>query len=494
MKKYSCYWVLLLCLSVILNLLLASYVLIISEGNITISKSSDEQNELSWTRRAAKEAEDVASISCSGHGRAFLDGILSTTTNHLKGADEGIANPLLPSCECNSCYYGSDCSKFSPDCPADADSGDPIFLEPFWMKHAESSAILVSGWHRMAYKFGYEHGTFISKELERHLQELHAMVGNANSTGKFLVFGAGSTQLLNAAIYALSPEDPPSPTRIVGSIPFYPLYKSQTDFFNSKNFEWEGDTSMWKNTSLPSGYNSSMNFIEFVTSPNNPDGKLKDPVLLEGPSVRTIFDHAYYWPHYTAIPAPANEDLMIFTLSKLTGHASSRFGWALIKDQGVYERFINYMTLNSFGVSRDTQLRTLKLLKVVLGSGKELFDFGHRTTRTRWESLNKVISASRRFSLQKLIPQYSTYFQNFTAPSPAYAWVKCEREEDEDCYEALLRDGGIIGRSGSIFHAENRYVRLSLIKSQDDFDWLLQRMDALVSQEQVHEVNGAEIL
>ncbi|RZC90108.1 hypothetical protein C5167_044735 [Papaver somniferum] len=476
MKKYPWLWVW-LCFSVILNLLLASYVLVSDE---------DKQHELSWTRKAAKEAEDVASVFCSGHGRAFLDGeILSSTTNHLEGVTEGIDNdnnPPLPSCECNSCYYGSDCSQFSADCPANADSGDPLFLEPFWVKHAESSAVMVSGWHRMSYKFGYENGTFISKELERHIQKLHAMVGNANSTGKFMVFGAGSTQLLNAAIYALSPQDPPSPTRIVGSIPFFPVYKSQTEFYNSKNFEWEGDTSMWKKKSFP----PSVNFIEFVTSPNNPDGKLKDPVL-QGPSVKTINDHAYYWPHYTAIPAPANEDLVIFTLSKLTGHGSSRFGWALIKDQVVYEKFLNYMLLNSMGVSRDTQLRALKLLKVLLRDGKEFFEFGHRTTRTRWESLNKVISASKRFSLQKLIPGYSTYFQNMTAPSPAYAWIKCEKEEDNNCYQALLRDGGIIGRSGSFFSAENRYVRLSLIKSQDDFDWLLKRMNALVSQELVHE-------
>ncbi|KAI3914297.1 hypothetical protein MKW92_037375 [Papaver armeniacum] len=470
MKKYSWVW---LCFSMILNLLLASYVLI----------SYDKQNDLSWTRIAAKEAEDIASVLCSGHGRAFLDGVLSSsTTNQLEGAAEEIDRTLLPSCECNSCYYGSDCSQFSTDCPANADSGDPLFLEPFWVKHAESSAVMVSGWHRMSYKFGYENGTFISKELERHIRKLHGMVGNANSTGKFMVFGAGSTQLLNAAIYALSPQDPPSPTRIVGSIPFFPVYKSQTEFYNSKNFEWEGDTSIWKKKLLP----PSVNFIEFVTSPNNPDGKLKDPVLRQGQSVKTINDHAYYWPHYTAIQAPANEDLMIFTLSKLTGHGSSRFGWALIKDQLVYEKFLNYMLLNSMGVSRDTQLRALKLLKVLLGDGKEFFEFGHRTTRTRWESLNKVISTSKRFSLQKLIPGYSTYFRNITAPSPAYAWIKCEKEEDENCYEALLRDGGIIGRSGSFFNAENRYVRLSLIKSQDDFDWLLKRMKNIVSQEQAH--------
>ena len=77
---------------------------------------------------------------------------------------------------------------------------------------------------------------------------------------------------------------------------------------------------MWNNTS-----DSSINVIEFVTSPNNPDGQLTKAVL-QGPSIRTIHDHAYYWPHFTAIPAPADEDLMLFTISKLTGHAGSRFG------------------------------------------------------------------------------------------------------------------------------------------------------------------------
>lgn len=70
---------------------------------------------------------------------------------------------------------------------------------------------------------------------------------------------------------------------------------------------------------------SDSTFIELVTSPNNPDGQLKKAVL-QSPSVKTIHDLAYYWPHFTPIQAPADEDLMIFTLSKLTGHAGSRFG------------------------------------------------------------------------------------------------------------------------------------------------------------------------
>ena len=62
----------------------------------------------------------------------------------------------------------------------------------------------------------------------------------------------------------------------------------------------------------------------------------------------------------------------------------------------------------------------------------------------------------------------------------AYAWVKCEREEDEDC-TAVMKVGGIIGRGGEEFGGEKRYVRLSLIKQEDNFALLEHRLQALVS-------------
>ncbi|RWR77536.1 tryptophan aminotransferase-related protein 3-like protein [Cinnamomum micranthum f. kanehirae] len=185
-----------------------------------------QSDRLTWTRQAALEAEAVASLSCSGHGRAFLDGI---------GSSQG-----EPACECYACYAGSDCSELLPDCPADAESGDPLFLEPFWMQRAERSAVVA--------------------------------------------------------------------------------YEAQTHLFNSEDYEWKGDAFQWKNTS-----DSSVNTIEFVTSPNNPDGQLRRPVI-QGRFTKVIHDHAYYWPHFTAIPSMVDEDIMLFTLSKITGHAGTRFG------------------------------------------------------------------------------------------------------------------------------------------------------------------------
>lgn len=56
----------------------------------------------------------------------------------------------------------------------------------------------------------------------------------------------------------------------------------------------------------------------------------------------------------------------------------------------------------------------------------------------------------------------------------AYAWLKCEREENEDCFK-VLKSGGILGLEGTLFGASSRYVRLGLIKTQDDFDLLHHR-------------------
>ncbi|KAK4381482.1 Tryptophan aminotransferase-related protein 4 [Sesamum angolense] len=255
-----------------------------------------------WAQEAAAEAEAVALISCSEHGRAYLDGVV------VDGK---------PVCECNTCYRGHDCSLLNPDCAANADGGDPLFLEPFWMQNPTGSAVLISGWHRMSYAF--PDSSFVSQELENHIRRVHSIAKNAITEGKYIVFGTGSTQLLSAAVFALS-MNLSSPAKIVAQAPYYPTYRAQTDFFQTAWFGFQGDASVLKNTS-----GDGAELIEFVTSPNNPDAQLRNGVL-QGAHVKAIYDHAYYWPHYTAIPAPADEDLMIFTISKLTGHAGSRFG------------------------------------------------------------------------------------------------------------------------------------------------------------------------
>jgi hypothetical protein len=79
----------------------------------------------------------------------------------------------------------------------------------------------------------------------------------------------------------------------------------------------------------------------------------------------------------------------------------------------------NYMDLNTYGVPRETQLRALKLLNVVLdGNGRQMFDFGYEAMKYRWEKLTKTFSASERFSLQELEPKYCSFSKEVRAPTP----------------------------------------------------------------------------
>ncbi|XP_021771537.1 tryptophan aminotransferase-related protein 3-like [Chenopodium quinoa] len=140
-----------------------------------------------------------------------------------------------------------------------------------------------------------------------------------------------------------------------------------------------------------------------------------------------------------------------------------------------------YVMHNTLGVSQDTQLRVLILLKAIVDEGgSDIFKFGHNIMKERWEGLTTILSTSSRFSLQHIPPQFCSFYQRVRGPSPAYAWLKCEREEDEDCYQ-VLKEAGILGRRGRLFGAGDRFVRLSLLRSQDEFDSLLYNLEILIS-------------
>jgi hypothetical protein len=77
-----------------------------------------------------------------------------------------------------------------------------------------------------------------------------------------------------------------------------------------------------------------------------------------------------------------------------------------------------------------------------------------------------------------------TYIYIYIDVFVAFAWLKCEEAlGDRHCYE-VLKTFNITGRAGNLFGNDlNRYVRLSLVKSEDDFDLLLRQIKKLVDEE-----------
>lgn len=91
----------------------------------------------------------------------------------------------------------------------------------------------------------------------------------------------------------------------------------------------------------------------------------------------------------------------------------------MIKDKDVYQKVLNYILVADLGISKDTQLRVLKLLKkAVEGDGKPIFEFAYKKMRDRWERLTSVFSKSTRFSIQQRHPLHCNFFNETRLPSP----------------------------------------------------------------------------
>ncbi|KAL6997127.1 L-tryptophan--pyruvate aminotransferase [Sarracenia purpurea var. burkii] len=357
------------------------------------------------------------------------------------------------------------------------DHGDPTMYERFWQQMGDKSTVVISGWKYTSYFSDVTNLCwFLEPEFAKAVIRLHKLVGNAITEDRHLVVGTGSTQLLQAALYALCPPNESEPMSVVSAAPFYSSYPLLTDFLKSGLYKWAGDAHK---------FDKDRPYIEFVTSPNNPDGSTRQAVV-NGNRGILVHDLAYYWPQYTPISVRADHDLMLFTVSKSSGHAGTRIGWALVKDEEVARKMTKFMELNTIGVSKDSQLRAAKILQAVadscehIGSHEEVqafFDYSYIVMEKRWKQLREAVKKSGLFSL----PDFPSGFCNFSGRNfesqPAFAWLKCEGDI-EDC-ESFLRGHGILTRGGNHFGVCPKYVRISMLARDKMFNLFTERLSEI---------------
>ncbi|EEC78597.1 hypothetical protein OsI_18617 [Oryza sativa Indica Group] len=362
------------------------------------------------------------------------------------------------------------------------DHGDPTMYEAFWRGGAgERATIVIPGWQTMSYFSDV--GSlcwFLEPGLEREVRRLHRLVGNAVADGYHVLVGTGSTQLFQAALYALSPPGPSAPMNVVSPAPYYSSYPAVTDFLKSGLYRWAGDAKMFDGDT----------YVELVCSPSNPDGGIREAVLKSGDGV-AVHDLAYYWPQYTPITSAAAHDIMLFTVSKCTGHAGTRLGWALVKDRAVAQKMSKFIELNTIGVSKDSQLRAAKILKAITDGydrapaagdddddSSRLFHFARRKMVSRWAKLRAAVAASGIFTLPDELPGHCTFANETVSAYPPFAWLRCGKEGVDDL-EGYLRERKIISRGGGKFGADGRVVRISMLDTDEAFAIFVDRLAAM---------------
>ncbi|XP_071711995.1 tryptophan aminotransferase-related protein 2-like [Rutidosis leptorrhynchoides] len=358
------------------------------------------------------------------------------------------------------------------------DHGDPTMYENFWKQKGEETTVVTSSWQYISYFSDLKNVCwFLEPELVSSITRIHKVVGNAITEGRHIVVGTGSSQLYQAALFALSPSDAPGPMSVVSAAPFYSSYPLMTDYLKSGLHKWAGDGS---------DLNKEEPYIELVTSPNNPDGFTRQDVV-KGNKGILIHDLAYYWPQYTPISSPADNDIMLFTVSKSTGHAGTRIGWALVKDRAIAKKMTTFIEINTIGVSKESQIRAAKILQAVSDSceqanekeAESFFNYSYRIMEERWKKIREAVNKTHLFSLPNFTQETCSFSGRTFGQLPAFAWLKCEGEVD-DC-ESLLRKHKIWTRGGKHFGASTKYVRISMLSQDIEFEILTRRLPKIIS-------------
>ncbi|KAL1810350.1 hypothetical protein ACET3Z_027340 [Daucus carota] len=360
----------------------------------------------------------------------------------------------------------------------DLDHGNPTMYEEYWKQMGDKTTVVIPGWQFISYFSDIKNVCwFLEPEFAKQAIRLHSLVGNAVTQDRYIVVGTGSSQLYQAVLYALTPTDSPGPMSVVSAAPFYSSYPLMTDYLKSGLHRWAGDA-----------YNFSTDepYIELVTSPNNPDGSIRQAVV-NGDKGILVHDLAYYWPQYTPISHRADEDVMLFTISKSTGHAGTRIGWALVKDPEIAKKMTKFIEINTIGVSKDSQLRAARILQAVSddydssGNAKkneQFFEYSYKVMVKRWNELRAAVDKSQIFSLPKFPPGTCTFSGQTFEPQPAFAWVKCEQETVDDC-ESFFRGHNILTRGGKHFGVSPKYVRISMLDSNHKFKIFTERLSSM---------------
>ncbi|KAK7842225.1 l-tryptophan--pyruvate aminotransferase 1 [Quercus suber] len=437
-------------------------------------------------------------------------------------------------------------SLSSSDSVLNLSLGDPMMFEPFWKKMSDKYNVTIGGGDLMSYFSGGNNVCwFLEPELGAAIRRLHGVVGNAVTDDRYIVVGTGSSQLLQALLYAFTTPGGPEPVSVVSSAPYYSSYAEVVSFLRSELYKWEGDAYKFnKKGAYIEVVNSPNNpdgtlreavvmnltgngngkliydfayywpqftaitgaadydnmlftiskctghagaYIEVVNSPNNPDGTLREAVVMNrtgNGNGKLIYDFAYYWPQFTAITGAADYDNMLFTISKCTGHAGSRIGWALVKDKDIAKKMIEYITISSIGVSKESQFRAAKIIEVVcngiqnVGSVKSenFFKYARNILSKRWQKLRETIQNSEHLILSKYPQQHCLFSGKLTETLSAYAWLE-SKDDTQDCNE-FLRGLKIIGKSGKICGAHQKFARINLMCREEEFSQFIERLSA----------------
>jgi hypothetical protein len=172
-----------------------------------------------------------------------------------------------------------------------------------------------------------------------------------------------------------------------------------------------------------------------------------------------------------------NQDIVVFSLSKLTGHASSRFGWIWMNDFSLAAKTIGFSFSETFGISIDSTYRATTIIENINAQtdSNSFFNYTKRQMNDYWIQINQLFAQH-----QALVPAAEA-FQIVGKGNTFFAWVRCPASllNQTSCGEVFAQ-AGIIGRFGNGEMGIEGFVRLNVNLRLADFDSMAIKLRALL--------------
>ena len=303
--------------------------------------------------------------------------------------------------------------------------GNPYFVQPYW-DALPAPAFEIKASKGIVYeKDGGQAG------LIDTIRQLHAVLGNAVTEGRRIIIGNGATNILYAAVHGYK------------SVSFREPY-----YFKFPDIVRQAGATVLKGPEAEA---------EIVVQPHNPLNTILPP--LGAP--HQIYDYCYNWPQYGDVFL-GDQDIMVFNLSKSTGHAASRIGWAICKNDSDAERIKNAIEFTSGGVSTEAQARATDILKQqleLIKTGQDIFSWSKQELHSRW---NKLLAVNN--------PKLKVL-----NTSGMFAW--CEYGDPaRPASVQFEEDFGILTVSGSGCGGTAANLRINVGCKAEDFEFLISKL------------------
>jgi len=327
--------------------------------------------------------------------------------------------------------------------------GHPLYMQSCW-HHSETFHIHLR--ENLRYPTPDDKTT---QKLEAKLREVHKKYKNADTEGKEFVLGNGAMQVILAALYSIQKlED--KWLNVYAQPPYWARFKLLTEIA-SKQLHW-------------SDRDSYCDTIKIIATPNNPDNKIKSSMNI---AEHVITDLCYNWPQYTD-QINHNDDIMVFGLSKMTGHAGSRIGWAWVRDEKLAKLMRQYIEVTVGGVSLDSQMKTLAIL-TSMDYTTHPFKDAEKILKRRWNRFRAVSLC--------LISEYEMINQD-----GMFIWCKAKNGDGVETFKRLAQTLGV---SGEGFGVDKSYVRINLGCDEDQFGMFIDNLwKNLTSKDESYIITG----